>query len=100
MSNITILNEQNQPIQNQESLDYNIGYLTKVSDGVFMYHLFTEKQMAERTIPQLKERLAETDYQAIKFAEGELSAEDYAEMKAQRAAWRAEINRLEAIINA
>lgn len=100
MSNITILNEQNQPIRNQESLDYDIGYLTKVSDGVFMYHLFTEKQMAERTIPQLKERLAETDYQAIKYAEGELSAEDYAEMKAQRAAWRAEINRLEAIINA
>lgn len=51
-------------------------------------------------IIELKRKLRETDYKAIKYAEGELSAEEYAETKAQRRAWRAEINQLEAeIIN-
>ena len=40
--------------------------------------------------------LAGTDYQALKFAEGAISNEDYAEVKAQREAWRAQINELEA----
>lgn len=46
----------------------------------------------------LKHNLAETDYQAIKFAEGELTAEEFASMKAQRHAWRARINELEALM--
>lgn len=46
-------------------------------------------------IIELKRQLRLTDYKAIKYAEGELSAEEYAETKAQRTAWRAEINRLE-----
>ena len=49
-------------------------------------------------IIELKRKLRETDYKAIKYAEGELSAEEYAETKAQRRAWRAEINQLEAEI--
>ena len=47
-------------------------------------------------IRKLKEHLNATDYQAIKYAEGEMSASDYAPVKAQRIAWRAEINVLEA----
>ena len=47
-------------------------------------------------IIKLKGELRRTDYMAIKFAEGELSAEEYAEVKEQRRAWRAEINRLQA----
>ena len=39
--------------------------------------------------------LQSTDYKAIKFAEGELSAEEYAPIREQRRMWRAEINRLE-----
>lgn len=46
-------------------------------------------------INELKQQLAETDYQAIKYAEGELSAEEYAPMKSQRAGWRVEINQLQ-----
>ena len=42
-----------------------------------------------------RNHLIETDYQAIKYAEGETSEEDYADMKAQRRFWRQEINRLE-----
>ena len=51
-------------------------------------------------IAELKYKLQYTDYKAIKYAEGELSAEEYAETKAQRKAWREEIGALEAeIIN-
>ena len=51
-------------------------------------------------IIELKRFLQSTDYQAIKYAEGELSAEEYAETKAQRKAWREEINSLENEIRA
>ncbi len=54
----------------------------------------TEQAKAER-IAELKNLLRSTDYQAIKYAEGVLSAEDYAETKAQRIKWREEINALE-----
>lgn len=46
-------------------------------------------------IQELKINLTQTDYQAIKFAEGEISAEEFAPIKEQRKAWRAEINELE-----
>ena len=47
-------------------------------------------------IKELKRNLQDTDYQAIKYAEGELSITDYMVVKEQRRAWRAEINTLEA----
>lgn len=43
----------------------------------------------------LKHLLNSTDYQAIKYAEGELTASEYAPIKKQRKAWREEINELE-----
>lgn len=49
-------------------------------------------------IIQLKGKLHNTDYMAIKFAEGELTEEEYAPIREQRRAWRAEINTLEAEI--
>lgn len=54
-----------------------------------------EQIQIKKRIAELKRNLVNTDYQAIKYAEGMLSASDYAEMKAQRQAWRDEINRLE-----
>jgi len=50
---------------------------------------------ANKKINELKQKLKETDYQAIKFAEGELTDEEYAPIKEQRKTWRAEINALE-----
>ena len=47
-------------------------------------------------IAHLKGELAKTDYQAIKYAEGWFTDEEYAEIKAQRQAWRDQINALEA----
>ena len=45
---------------------------------------------------QLKDYLNHTDYQAIKYAEGVLTAEEYEETKQSRAAARARINEIEA----
>ena len=53
------------------------------------------KQRAKARIIRLKEELGKTDYQAIKFAEGWLTEEEYAPIKAQRQAHREEINQLE-----
>ena len=57
--------------------------------------LTDEQIQARNRIRELKRNLANTDYQAIKYAEGMLSASEYAEMKAQRQSWRDEINQLE-----
>ena len=46
-------------------------------------------------IEMLKSELASTDYKAIKYAEGWLTEEEYAPIKAQRQAIRDEINALE-----
>jgi hypothetical protein len=50
---------------------------------------------AEYKIEELKHRLEETDYKAIKYAEGLISEEEYADTKALRQSWRDEINELE-----
>ena len=49
----------------------------------------------QNEVNELKRKLASTDYEAIKFAEGEISAEDFAPIKEQRKAWRVRINELE-----
>ena len=53
------------------------------------------EQSAEQKIAELKRKLADTDYKAIKYAEGLISAEEYEPIKAERQEWREEINRLE-----
>lgn len=54
-----------------------------------------ERAAAQQRITELKDKLRETDYQAIKYAEGWITAEDYEPIKTQRQAWRDEINTLE-----
>lgn len=48
-----------------------------------------------RQIRELKQKLSDTDYKAIKYSEGWLTDEEYAEAKAQREEWRSAINKLE-----
>lgn len=55
----------------------------------------TEEELKQRRISELKAKLAETDYVVIKIAEGEATAEEYAEVLVNRRAWREEINELE-----
>ena len=49
-------------------------------------------------ISDLKRNLNRTDYQAIKFAEGEMLEIDYTPIKEQRKSWRKQINDYEAAI--
>lgn len=49
----------------------------------------------ESRIAFLKAALAETDYLCLKFTDGALSEEEYALIRQQRAAYRAEINTLQ-----
>lgn len=48
----------------------------------------------------LKDELRKTDYKAIKYSEGWLTDEEYAETKAERQRIREEINRLEQELSA
>ena len=47
----------------------------------------------------LKLKLQESDYKAIKYAEGILTEEEYAPIRTERQALRDEINRLELELN-
>lgn len=55
----------------------------------------TEEELKQARIDELKTKLSETDYIVIKIAEGEATKEEYAEVLANRKAWRSEINELE-----
>lgn len=49
----------------------------------------------EQHIEDLKQQLRDTDYAVIKIAEGAATAEEYADVIAQRQEWRAKINELQ-----
>ena len=46
-------------------------------------------------ITQLKKQLSDTDYKAIKYAEGQISEDEYSEIKSERQGYRDRINYLE-----
>lgn len=73
----------------------NIDFNNNLQFDVEKYNSRKLKDSAVKRIAELKSNLASTDYQAIKFAEGQLTEEEYAETKGQRQAWRVEINQLE-----
>ena len=58
-----------------------------------------KRKVIKNRIEELKQLLSSTDYQAIKYAEGELTEEEYSQMKNQRKQWRLEINNLEIELN-
>ena len=58
-----------------------------------------DRDNAIQEINQLKKQLADSDYKAIKFAEGEINPEDYLPIKNQRAEWRSRINQLQEDFN-
>lgn len=69
----------------------------KVVNGkvVAVERIISEDKKIKIRIAELKQLLASTDYQAIKFAEGQLTKEEYEPIKLQRQEWRNEINSLE-----
>lgn len=81
--------------------EQNKGKELKVVNGkvVAVEPVETEQERIQSRIAELKQLLANTDYQAIKYAEGLISVEDYEPIKAQRQQWRNEINALEQQLN-
>ena len=72
----------------------------KDMDGVpTAVDLYTESELAiaanKKRINELKALLQATDYQAIKYAEGFISEEDYLPIKQARQEYRNQINELE-----
>jgi hypothetical protein len=52
----------------------------------------------QQKINELKRKLRDTDYTAIKYAEGLISEEDYAPIKVERESYRVQIRECEAKI--
>jgi hypothetical protein len=55
----------------------------------------TESEKSLIRIRELKQLLNQSDYQTLKFIEGQITTEEYEPIKLQRQAWRAEINLLQ-----
>lgn len=68
-------------------------------EDIAVYVPYTKKELKQiannKRIIELKELLNNSDYKAIKYAEGELSNEEYAPIREERKLWRAEINQLQ-----
>ena len=64
-------------------------------------HISEEERQKEQyrlEIQQLKKQLSDTDYKAIKYAEGQLTEEEYSPIRLQRQSYRDRINELEALL--
>ena len=72
------------------------------TEEIKVYIPYTDEELqkiaAEARIEELKRLLRASDYKAIKYAEGALTAEEYAPAKAERQAYRDEINELEKVL--
>ena len=87
--------------------DCYIDEIEPLEDGTRQFQI---KQIPQKTedeklieqyqseIIELKKYLSDTDYKAIKFAEGEITESDYQEVKSQRHDARVRINELESLI--
>ena len=64
-------------------------------NGEYTIEDVTIKLTVEEQIAELKAQLAATDYKAIKYAEGWITEEEYAPIRAERQALRDKINVLE-----
>ncbi|NDK07881.1 hypothetical protein EOM39_01385 [Candidatus Gracilibacteria bacterium] len=63
-------------------------------EDIQVYIPYTEKELAEKEIIELKAKLQDSDYKASRFAEGSLTAEEYEKTKQDRIAWRLRIQEL------
>lgn len=89
----------------QKIIRFDPNYKIVIENGTIVDVIEDEiKKIAQNTmllkqeIVELKQKLKDTDYKAIKYAEGQLSEEEYASTKAERQSWRDRINELEAQI--
>ena len=92
------------PIDNERPIlelpdDFNMQTVRDwiVKDGKLVHDVFVPHESSFERIVKLKRQLSETDYVVIKIAEGSATAEEYADVIAQRKQWRKEINQLESL---
>lgn len=84
-----------------EPLPEKDGFKVKFTNGAWEYEEIPTtpapslEELKQVEIWELKGKLAASDYAIIKIAEGAATAEEYADLIAQRAEWRARINELE-----
>ena len=71
---------------------YLKGYAPQKTESMILIEQYQSE------IIDLKKYLSDTDYKAIKFAEGEITESDYQEVKSQRHDARVRINELESMI--
>lgn len=71
---------------------YIKGYAPKKTESMILIEQYQSE------IIELKKYLSDTDYKAIKFAEGEIAESDYKGVKSQRHEARVRINELESLI--
>lgn len=87
----------NIPVEDVLVSDINHGYYPKeVCPMKTEADLLKDQYRLE--ITQLKKQLSDTDYKAIKYAEGQISEEEYASVRAERQGYRDRINELEAML--
>lgn len=67
-------------------------------ETILRFTPYTEKELAEIRIEELKKMLFETDYNILKVVEGAQNLSDCAEIVKKRAEWRKEINTLERVL--
>lgn len=92
------------PIDNERPIlelpdDFNMQTVRDwiVKDGKLIHDVFVPQESSLERIVKLKRQLSETDYVVIKIAEGSATAEEYADVIAQRKQWRKEINQLDSL---
>ncbi len=72
----------------------NINGVTRDMTAEEETEILVNMEGADGEIEALKQKLSDTDYMAIKYAEGWLTSEEYAAIKTQRQGWRERINEL------
>lgn len=72
--------------------DGSYKFADEVTDADF---LPTQEELNAEEVVRLKGELASTDYKCLKYVDGALTEQEYAEVKAYRASLRARINELE-----
>lgn len=80
--------------------EQNKGKELKVVDGkvVAVERVVSQAEINRQKIAELKKKLFDTDYQVLKWKEGELTDYEFEPMRLQRKAWREEIRELEKLI--
>ncbi len=88
-----VINQIEAEKKNLDFVDLDFSYNGKFYQEGYAPEKPAELVAAEEII-KLKSKLSESDYAIIKISEGVATAEDYAELIKQRAAWRVRIQEL------